>query len=271
MPLLVSDAIVLHAFDYLESSRILRLATRDGGLRSALAKGARRSHRRFGTALDLFAQGTVQLATRPGREMDTMTGFEVARSREGLAHDLGRFAGAGVIAELVLHFGTQHSDPDLFDAVAGALDALAVASPAHAADATLAGAWRVLGALGFAPVLDACAECSTPVANSAVAAFHHAAGGVLCERCAQRAPSSRRMPAQARAALRAWGAGVPAPPLDAPSVRAHQRLLREFVMHHVAEGRALRAFHAWESGALPADAPPGVAPAPPATSATSTS
>ena len=39
MPLLVSDAIVLHTFDYLESSRIVRLVTRDAGLRSALARG----------------------------------------------------------------------------------------------------------------------------------------------------------------------------------------------------------------------------------------
>ena len=39
MPLLVSEAIVLHAFDYLESSRIVRLVTRDAGMRSGLAKG----------------------------------------------------------------------------------------------------------------------------------------------------------------------------------------------------------------------------------------
>ena len=39
MPLVSSDAIVLHAFDYLESSRILRLVTRDAGVRSVLAFG----------------------------------------------------------------------------------------------------------------------------------------------------------------------------------------------------------------------------------------
>ncbi|OYV64365.1 MAG: hypothetical protein B7Z72_13325, partial [Gemmatimonadetes bacterium 21-71-4] len=81
MPLLVSDAIVLHAFDYLESSRILRLATREGGVRSALARGARRSQRRFGSVLDLFAQGSAQLSTRPGRDLDTLAGFDVVASR----------------------------------------------------------------------------------------------------------------------------------------------------------------------------------------------
>ena len=51
---LVTDAIVLHAFDYLESSRILKLVTRDAGVRSVLARGARKSKKRFGAALDLY-------------------------------------------------------------------------------------------------------------------------------------------------------------------------------------------------------------------------
>ena len=33
MALLATDAIVLHSFDYLESSRILRLVTREAGVR----------------------------------------------------------------------------------------------------------------------------------------------------------------------------------------------------------------------------------------------
>ena len=60
MSLVATEAIILHAFDYSETSRILRLATRDVGVISALARGARRSRTRFGTALDLFAQGPAQ-------------------------------------------------------------------------------------------------------------------------------------------------------------------------------------------------------------------
>ena len=77
MALLATEAIVLHSFDYLESSRILRIVTRDAGVRSVLAKGARRSSRRFGSALDLFAQGSAQLYAKPGRDLDTLSGFDV--------------------------------------------------------------------------------------------------------------------------------------------------------------------------------------------------
>ena len=55
MPLLATEAIVLHAFDYLESSRIIRLLTREAGIQSTVARGARKSRGRYGSALDLFA------------------------------------------------------------------------------------------------------------------------------------------------------------------------------------------------------------------------
>ncbi|MDE3128991.1 MAG: DNA repair protein RecO, partial [Gemmatimonadota bacterium] len=209
-------------------------------------KGARRSQRRFGSALDLFAQGSAQLSTRTGRDLDTLAGFDVVASRAALAEDLGRFAGAAAIAELVLPFQSDHADPALFDALAATLDAIAAAPPSRAVDAALAGAWRVIGALGFAPALAECAECNAPLDDEAPALFSHAAGGLLCERCARLAPGGRRMPGEARRALQAWSRGGEADPLDAPAARAHLRLLREFLLHHVVDGRPLRAFELWE-------------------------
>ncbi|HEX5831959.1 MAG TPA: recombination protein O N-terminal domain-containing protein, partial [Gemmatimonadaceae bacterium] len=61
MPLVATEAVVLHVLDYLESSRILRLATREAGVVSVLAKGARRARSRVGSAVDLFAGGVAQL------------------------------------------------------------------------------------------------------------------------------------------------------------------------------------------------------------------
>ena len=78
MPLLATDAIVLHAFDYLESSRIIRLLTREAGVQSGLARGARKSRGRYGTALDLFAEGSAQLYVKPNRELHNLAGFEIS-------------------------------------------------------------------------------------------------------------------------------------------------------------------------------------------------
>jgi DNA repair protein RecO (recombination protein O) len=252
MPLLATDAVVLHAFDYMETSRILRLVTREAGVQSALAKGARRAQRKYGSALDLFAEGAAQLYTKEGRELHTMSAFDVTRARPELAEDMGRFTGAAALAELTLRF-TQRDDPHpaLYDVVVGALDALGGAPPDRTREAALAGAWRIVGELGFAPATDACSSCHAPIPPDAPAMFSHPAGGVLCARCARLVPTSRNLPASARAALRAWldGAGAAAPLLeDAAEGRAHQRLLREFLTEHLTDGRPLRAFDVWERG-----------------------
>lgn len=246
MPALRTDAVVLHAFDYLETSRILRLATREAGVQSVLARGARRPKSRYGTALDLFASGTAEIYVKPGRELHTLASFDVTRSRGQLATDLERFTAASAIAELAMRFGTSEGHADLYDALVTTLEAIGD-SPANASiDAALAGAWRIVSEMGFAPVLDSCASCHAAIAEDAPASFSHPAGGVLCRRCTSLAGTSRLLPAEARAALRAWVAGAPAPVADGPSRRAHQRLLREFLSQHLADGRPLRAYDVWE-------------------------
>jgi DNA repair protein RecO (recombination protein O) len=258
MTSLATEAVVLHAFDYLETSRILRLATREAGVQSVLARGARRPRSRFGTALDLFAGGTAFLAMRPGRDLQTLTGFDVTRARQALAGELERFTGAAALAELTLRFAGEAAHPELFDAVSSALDAIAAAPPDAAAAATLAGAWRLLAEMGFAPQLDACSVCHDAVDPGIEVAFHHRSGGAVCDRCARERPGGRRLPANARATLGAWLTGNAATVPPVPDTRAHQRLLREFVHEHLAEGRSLPAFEVWEraewSGNLPAHA-----------------
>jgi len=246
MSLIVTDAIVLHAFDYLESSRILKLATREAGVRSVLARGARRSRRRFGSGLDLYTQGTAELQVKNGRELDTLSTFDVSRSRPKLGSSLARFAGASAIAELSLRFVRDAADPSLFDAIARALDDIAEAPTELAAGVTLAGAWRVLSELGVSPTVDTCADCHAAIAPDAPSMFSHPSGGTLCPRCGRLARSGRTLPAEARFALRAWLAGEAYPLASPLDVRAHQRLLREFLREHLGEERPLCAFEAWE-------------------------
>jgi DNA repair protein RecO (recombination protein O) len=246
---MVTDAIVLHSFDYLESSRILRLLTRDAGVRSVLARGARRSQRRFGggAALDLYAQGSAELHTKPGRDLDTLGGFDLDHARPQLAAHLDRFNGAAAIAEMALRFAHEGADADLFDAVALGLDEIGAApgQAGGARDATLAAAWRVLAALGVAPTIDECAECHASVAIDEPALFSHPAGGVVCARCRTLARTGRTLPASARGALRVWLSGGSFEIADSLEARAHQRLLREFLHEHLADDKPLRALDAW--------------------------
>lgn len=247
MPLVATDALVLHVFDYLETSRILRLATRDHGVQSVLARGARKSTNRYGAALDLFADGVAQIDLRPGRDLQTLTGFEVVRIRPGLAADLPRFTAAAAISECVQRVVTEDHAPVAFDITRQALDDLAEVSSDAVIAVAVGALWRLVAELGFAPELETCAACHELVAPHTTVPFSHAAGGVLCARCAARAPGARRLPASAREALALWLAGA-SPMLSESEGRAHQRLLREFLGEHLTDARGLKAWAVWEGG-----------------------
>jgi DNA repair protein RecO (recombination protein O) len=247
----VTSAIVLHAFNYSESSRILRLATREAGVQSVLARGARSSQRRFGSAVDLFAEGEVQYDVRAGRDLHTLSRFDVMRSRVALGSSLDRFEGASALAEVMLRVaGDDDSPANAFDALRDGLDA--IATDADATTATIRAIWRLMGTIGFSPALDTCVQCDRLLPPDLDVAFSAEAGGVLCESCAARVPA-RRLPAGARAQIKVWlevePPDVAAAALDSLTERAHRRLLRIFVHAHLSDGRPLRAFDAWAATA----------------------
>ncbi len=245
MPLLVTDAIVLHQIDYLESSRILRLATREAGVVSVLARGARSSRKRFGSALDLFAEGQAQVQTKPGRDLHTLVSFDVTRSRPALATDLGRFTAANALTECIMRVVHDEAAPAVYAGVLAGLEAISRSTPAETVSVALGALWRLVSEVGFTPVLDRCAECHTPLAADEDATFNHLAGGTMCALCGGPMPGGRRLPASARATILAWLGGSEQS-LSASAARAHQRLLREFLAQHLTDGHALRAFVTWE-------------------------
>jgi DNA repair protein RecO (recombination protein O) len=245
----VTTAIVLHVQNYSESSRILRLATREAGVQSVMARGARASQRRFGSGVDLFAEGEVQYESRFGRDLHTLARFDVVHSRSTLGASLERFEGASGLAEVMLRVAGHDDTPaEAFMALQEGLDSIAAAE--NPTCATVESIWRLLAALGFTPALDACVHCNREVQGAADAAFSAEAGGVLCDSCVGLVPV-RRLPASARKQLREWLLRPAVPDehveavLEPATVRAHRRLLRMFVHAHLTEGRPLRAFDAW--------------------------
>jgi DNA repair protein RecO (recombination protein O) len=242
-----TEAIVLHGFDYRETSRIVRLATREAGVVSAIARGAKRPRSRFGLGLDLFTSGVAHLSLHPSRDLHALTAFDVTRSRPALGTSLARFESASALAELCLRFGPEDAHGAIHDVLDAGLDAIALEVGDAVVARTLAAGWRLVGELGFAPQLAECASCHRAIAPEEAVRFAHRAGGVLCSRCAALAPGARLLPPDARATLLAWSEGVAVVTPPRTSLRAHQRLLREFLEEHLADGKTLRAWASWEA------------------------
>ena len=132
MPLVSTPAVVLRTYRYSETSKIVRLATRDYGVQSAIAKGVLRPRSPFGAALETLSEGVAQLYHKETRELQTLAAFDVIQLRRDLAGDLGRFAGAAALSEVMLKMAPPAPLPAAYEAFTLALDALVRATPPQA-------------------------------------------------------------------------------------------------------------------------------------------
>jgi len=247
MPLVTTPAVILHVMPYGETSKILRLLTRDLGLQSAIARGARRPKAATGPLLDLFAFGTASLRFREHRELSPLTGFEISDAHAGIGRDVARFGAASAVAELALKCAPAERHPAVFDAVAGGLRALAQARAEDVEAVGLAACWALVIALGFSPTLDRCAACGAPLEAAGTLHFSAALGGGVCAAHRAGAGAINKLGAADRGALAALVAGLlPEPALDARHAAAHRRLLLAFIRHHLAEDRPLPAMVFWD-------------------------
>jgi len=249
MPLVTTPAIILHAFRYADTSKIVRLATREHGVQSAIAKGASRPKSRFGASLQVLSQGTAHLYFRPTAELQTLSAFDVAEQRPALAHDLGRYAAASAVAELMLRCAPSEPHPALFDLVGAQLDRLAAVPVPRVATAALAGLWAMVTALGFAPTVTACVRDDRALDEGAVG-FSVPDGGFLCGRCT-RERTTTVLEAPDRQALEQLLEGSDELPAGwtRRHATAHRQLLARFIEHHLAEGHPLKALEFWETAA----------------------
>jgi DNA repair protein RecO (recombination protein O) len=245
MPLLGTPAIVLSALRYGETSKIVRLATREHGVQSAIAKGALRPKSRFGASLQVLSEGQVQYIAKEHRELHLLTAFDLQQLHVGLAGDLARYATASALAEVMLRFAPADPHPQSYDLFRDALRALETA-PAGEVDALgFRVLWHLVSVLGFAPSLDTCVRDGTQLPEDGALPFSTREGGALCPACAAQHDATR-LPADARADLVALldpEAALPA--LDERNGAAHRRLLARYVRYHLGEGAELPALDFW--------------------------
>lgn len=246
MPLVITPAIVLSSLRYSETSKIIRLATREHGVQSAIAKGALRPRSRFGAALQLLSDGVAHLVMKEHRDLHLLTAFDVGHVRIGLAEHLDRYAAASSLAEVMLRFAPPDPHPDSFDLLRDAVDLLEQVEADRVEASSLRLLWALVGSLGFTPSLDECVRDGTPLDPDAPLTFSTRDGGALCASCAA-GQATTVIPADARRDLGALlDLDAELPSFDERHAAAHRRLVSRFVRVHLAEGAALPALDFWE-------------------------
>ncbi len=246
MAAITTPSIILGALRYGDTSKIVRLATRDLGIRSALAKGALRPRSRFGASLQLLSEGVAHLYLKDTRDLQTLAAFDLTNLRAGLAGDLPRFAAAAALGEVAWRFSPAEPHPDSFDLLSGALNVLESA-PLEAVEVLgLRMLWRLVSVLGFAPALDRCARDGAPLPPDEPLRFSAAEGGGLCRRCGEGQGVTTLSPADRNDLEALVRPDAELPILDERHAASHRRLFARFLRHHLAEGADLPAIAFWE-------------------------
>lgn len=187
MATLLTEALILRNVDFGESDRILHLLTPETGRITVIAKGARRSKKRFPGTLDFFNHLDVQIDRRKPTSMPRLEAARLRATLHGLRTHPTRFALGCYLLELLDRLapegGARIDHHRLFGFALGSLRLLDQQDPDLRLRILLE--VRALDALGIGPEFTRCVRCGDelPAAGEGPVGFHIGEGGPCCARC----------------------------------------------------------------------------------------
>jgi DNA repair protein RecO (recombination protein O) len=182
MPAEKASVFVLRMVEFMESSLVVTLFSREFGKIRGLAKGARRLKGPFESALDLLALCRIVFLRKSSETLDLLTEAKLLRSFRPAGHDLASLYAGYYVAELLDELTDDYDPhPELFDLADETLQALSAGEPVSRR--ILRFELVALQILGHLPLLEACVECGRPVELAGRVAFGQLDGGVLCAAC----------------------------------------------------------------------------------------
>jgi DNA repair protein RecO (recombination protein O) len=173
--------VVLRTTPLRESDLLVVLLTEHHGRITAVARGGRKSQRRFAGALQLLVLGRYQLGRPPRGDLWNLESADIVREWNALASDVVAVAHASYIAELAgALMPTETPEPLALELMVALWDALADGGPSPAVLRTIELALMDLA--GHRVALDSCAACGRTDLTQAV--FDPTRGGAICRPCA---------------------------------------------------------------------------------------
>lgn len=174
------DAVIIGLMEYRDTDRIVSLFSRDHGKISGIARGARKSVKRFGGALELFARLSIHF--QPREPLVTISAVDIRTIYPQIRATMAGIAHAGYAVELVAALAPErYPSPRLFRLLTAYLQHLDQA-PALPADRHVFEI-NLLNILGYRPPLEACAGCGASLAVSGGRWAGKAVHAVYCQNC----------------------------------------------------------------------------------------
>jgi len=197
-----TTAIVLRTRPYGESDKIVSCLTENHGKITGIAKGAKRSRKRFVNSLELFSLVNLRFQDRPHSNLVFILGADLLVGFKTLVSGLDKIAFASYLVEITEGLiGEREENPLVFRHLKKGLDFLENSGTSLAFLASFE--LKLLRLAGYQPALESCKRCRKQRDDGLPVRWHFSPpdGGILCERCAGLNGANQPIGAPALAAL----------------------------------------------------------------------
>ena len=179
-----TTGFVLRVLSYGESDLIVTFYSSDFGKLKGIAKGAKRSKKRFANVFEPFSLTNI-IFTRKSRDMLAfIESCEIIDHYDVVRQDLEKTMVASYFIDLVDHFSPEEKKNEkIFELLQTFLTLLGTQKTSDPLVRFFE--MRILRFAGFEPALDHCIVCKTPVTNGNAYYFHAHEGGIKCAQCAK--------------------------------------------------------------------------------------
>jgi DNA repair protein RecO (recombination protein O) len=187
MSLHKDQAIVLSSRVFGESDKIIRFFTLHSGKMTGIAKGGKKSQKRFMNTLELFNVINIEYFEKFGGNMVRIDNADLIEANIDLGSSYKRMCMASFLAEFVDKLTKEKEWNDkLFHFLRGALHTVKSVEVTHGD--ILYYELQMLEHLGFMPNFRSCVQCGKSLLEQELTSFSNERGGIICPICSRSIP-----------------------------------------------------------------------------------
>lgn len=177
-------ALLLRRVEHGESDLVLSLFTEELGKVPVLARGARKSRKRFGGVLEPFQTIRVHLDEPVSGELFALREASLEVTRLHLTADLDAMDAAGrALGWVRAASPVRTPEPEVWTAIAKLLDRLDARGDVPPRLVLAEQGLSLLAAFGWGLELERCVRCGKPCEPGRAAMFDPVRGGLVCRSC----------------------------------------------------------------------------------------
>ncbi|MCP4666993.1 MAG: DNA repair protein RecO [Deltaproteobacteria bacterium] len=209
----ISPAIIMRIVKFGETDLIVGFITPDKGRLKGIAKGARKSRKRFANCLDHFCLANLEYEIKRKGDLHFLHSGKLIEAFPGLRSDFSSLSLASYMIELTeVLFPPGVADKNMFELLKDSFSLLHQGERNDALRIHFEARAMTLG--GYRIDFDRCCHCGRPYAGEGKVIFVQEKGGISCLKCGRESRLSPGLEPESAKRLTAlqsarWGKGDP--------------------------------------------------------------